>query len=699
MIDAKGLKTEISKIDAVNRTPQPTNVSEVKAFLGLVNYYGKFVRNISSILEPLYGLLKSGIEFEWSNECEKAFQSIKQLLREAPVLAHWDPSLPTYVTCDASPYGVGGVLAQRTAGGGELRPVLHASRTLAPAERNYSQICREGLAIVFAVNRFHDYLYGNKFTLVTDCKPLASIFHENKAIPSMASNRLQRWAVILSAYDYKVKCISSKHNCVADSLSRIPVIEESREYKTESYISFISEQAPIDFKMVAKHTASDKKLQKLMQAIKSNWLYCKDKDLNNFFTIKEYLNIESGCILFGHRVIIPDSLQNGILKMLHACHQGIVKCKSLARGYVYWPGIDADIERECQGCETCANIRPSPAAAPVHPWAWPQVPWYRVHVDFFSLENNTYLVLVDAHSKWIEAHSVGTTSAKITISRLRRIMSCFGLPRELVSDNGPPFSSLDFKVFMESCDINHILVSPYKPSSNGAAESTVKIIKNCLKKAIIEKQDWQLALDKFLLYYRSTPHSLTGKSPAQLLFGRNLRTHYDIIRPSIEDRVRDKQNVINNKRNSKVRQFEIGDRVQFKQFKNNKSFWGKGVIVKRLGPVSYQVGQNDKVFKKHVDHIILRNKAANEKQAPAEEDRNNIHNDSNISDFNIFPYSYPITDKVNSDENSSRNNDNTDPIAAQSNISHSNRLATIEQPNEAATPKRMRRQVQRFVVT
>lgn len=184
VIDASGLKTEIAKIDAVNKTPQPTNASEVKAFLGLVNYYGKFVRNLSSVLEPLYGLLKSNIKFVWSTECEKAFQSIKLLLREAPVLAHWDPSLTTYVTCDASPYGVAGMLAQRAAGGGELRPVLHASRTLSPAERNYSQICREGLAIIFAVNKFHDYLYGNKFTLVTDCKPLASIFHENKAIPS-----------------------------------------------------------------------------------------------------------------------------------------------------------------------------------------------------------------------------------------------------------------------------------------------------------------------------------------------------------------------------------------------------------------------------------------------------------------------------------------------------------------------------------
>lgn len=207
------------------------------------------MRNISSVLEPLYGLLKSDVKFEWSNKCEKAFQSIKRLLREAPVLAHWDPSLPTYVTCDASPYGVGAVLAQRAPGGsGDLRPVLHASRTLSPAERNYSQICREGLAIIFAVNRFHDYLYGIRFTLVTDCKPLASIFHENKAIPSMASNRLQRWAVILSAYNYQVKCISSKHNCVADSLSRIPIIEENKEYRTESYVNFISEQAPIDYR-------------------------------------------------------------------------------------------------------------------------------------------------------------------------------------------------------------------------------------------------------------------------------------------------------------------------------------------------------------------------------------------------------------------------------------------------------------------
>lgn len=695
IIDANGLKTEISKIDAVNRTPQPTNVSEVKAFLGLVNYYGKFVRNISSVLEPLYGLLKSNTKFIWSNECEKAFRSIKLLLREAPVLAHWDPTLPTYVTCDASPYGVAGVLAQRAMASGELRPVLHASRTLSPAERNYSQICREGLAIIFAVNRFHDYLYGNKFTLVTDCKPLASIFHENKAIPSMASNRLQRWAVILSAYNYQVKCIGSKHNCVADSLSRIPVIDENTEHRTESYIKFISEQAPINYKIVAKHTASDKTLQKLIHAINSNWIYCKDKVLKSFFSIKEYLNVESGCVLFGHRVVIPSSLQNEILKMIHACHQGIVKCKSLARGYVYWPGIDADIERECQGCETCMSTRPSPAAAPVHPWAWPQVPWYRVHVDFFSLENHTYFVLVDAHSKWIEAHSIGTTSAKLTIARLRRIISCFGLPRELVSDNGPPFSSFEFKTFMESCGIKHILVSPYKPSSNGAAESAVKIIKYCLKKAMIDKEDLQLGLDKFLLYYRSTPHSLTGKTPAQLIFGRNLRTHCDLVRPNVEDRVRDKQIVIHQKRNTKMRQFEIGDEVQFKQFRNNKSFWEIGIIMKRLGPVSYQVRQNDKLYKKHIDHIMSHSTNMNQKQESVVE--KNINGD--VSDFNIIPSNHKsiINDEIDDAETMVGVGDNNGSIATHSNILHSHR-AEVEEQNEVVTPKRSRRPVQRFVV-
>ncbi|CAG9135829.1 unnamed protein product [Plutella xylostella] len=488
VIDASGLRTEATKIDAINNTPAPGNIAELRAFLGLINYYGKFVVNLSDVLNPLYELLNKKQRYEWSKECETAFKEIKKRLLNAPVLAHFDPELETVVTCDASPYGVSAVLAQRTREGAE-RPVLHASRTLSAAEKNYAQICREGLAVIFAVTKFHDYLYGRHFTLVTDCKPLASIFSENKGIPSMAASRLQ--------------------------------------------------------------------------------------------SIKQYLSIEGGCLLYGHRVVVPRALRAAVLQRLHATHQGMVQMKALARGFVYWPGVDADIERECRACAACQSLRPAPRAAPLHPWAWPQEPWFRLHLDFFSLSGNTiyYLVLVDAHSKWLEAYRVKSTSAQSTIENLRNVFARLGFPREAVTDNGPPFGSTEFGNFMSSCGIKHILVSPYKPSSNGAAESAVKIIKTCLKKAIFERENLDLALDRYLLMYRSTPHSATGRSPAELLLGRELRTPLHLLRPSLADAVRERQRKQVELRGGHLRSFEIGDNVMFKAFQNNKSFWMNGGIL------------------------------------------------------------------------------------------------------------------------
>ncbi|KOB68760.1 Gag-pol polyprotein [Operophtera brumata] len=275
----------------------------------------------------------------------------------------------------------------------------------------------------------------------------------------------------------------------------------------------------------------------------------------------------------------------------------------------------------------------------------------------------------------------------------RKWMRAFGVKFPSAIETKDSIAYVDNSKFNKSMAMDQVLnkfpevFSTSIASSNGAAESTVKIIKSCLKKAMIEREDLQLALDKFLLYYRSTPHSLTGKTPSQLLLGRNIRTHYDVIRPNIEDRVRERQNIMRQQCNNKVRNFEVGDEVQFKQFRNNKTFWEKGVIVKRSGPVSYQVRHNNKVFRKHVDHIISRSTTSTT-QKPVSEKRNI---DYDISDFNIAPYSYPfnVDEGANDVGNRLEANDIVDPVSSNipTNIPHGNRLAVEEQiePPEAGS--------------
>ncbi|KAG5286473.1 hypothetical protein AALO_G00015230 [Alosa alosa] len=215
-INASGLHPLTEKVDAIARAPEPKNVTELKAYLGLLNYYHRFLPKLSTLLAPLHALLKKEGKWSWGSKQQKAFTESKALLQSCSVLVHYDSNKPLILACDASPYGVGAVLSHQMPDGLD-RPIGFVSRTLNAAEKNYSQLDKEGLAVVFGVKKFHKYLYGRKFTIVTDHKPLISLFSEMRAIPQMTSPRIQRWAVTLGAYEYTiiyklVRCVGLLHS-------------------------------------------------------------------------------------------------------------------------------------------------------------------------------------------------------------------------------------------------------------------------------------------------------------------------------------------------------------------------------------------------------------------------------------------------------------------------------------------------------
>ena len=202
-IDAKGLHTTSGKLEAIREAPTPQNVTQLRSFLGLLNYYGKFIANLSTLLHPLNNLLRQGVPWRWSGECAKAFRRAKEALISSQVLAHYDPQLPVKLAADASAYGIGAVISHQYPDGTE-RPIAFASRTLTSSERNYAQLEKEALALVYGVKQFHAYLYGRHFVLVTDHKPLMTILSPSHSIPPLAAARLQRWALTLSAYQYDI---------------------------------------------------------------------------------------------------------------------------------------------------------------------------------------------------------------------------------------------------------------------------------------------------------------------------------------------------------------------------------------------------------------------------------------------------------------------------------------------------------------
>ena len=176
-VHAKGVHTSPKKVEAIVNAPQPKNLSELRSFLGILNYYAKSIPNLSSLLHPMHELLRAEHSWHWSKDCDRAFQKAKESLSQAPVLIHYDPELPLVIAADASPYGIGAVISYQLPDGLE-RPVAFASRTLMKSEQNYAQLEKEALALIFGVKHFHQYLYGRQFLLITDHKPFTSILDQ-----------------------------------------------------------------------------------------------------------------------------------------------------------------------------------------------------------------------------------------------------------------------------------------------------------------------------------------------------------------------------------------------------------------------------------------------------------------------------------------------------------------------------------------
>ena len=218
IIDSQGLHPTQDKVDVIQEAPSPNNLTQLKAYLGLLTYYGRFLPNISKHLFSLYRLLRKNTRWIWSKEEELAFQESKKLLTSSNLLVHFDPSLPLILSCDASMYRIGAVLAHHMSDGSE-KPIGYVSRTLTQAEKHYSQLEKEGLACIFAVKKFHSYLFGHKFLMYTDNLSLKSLFNEKKPVPVQAAGRIQRWALALANYEYTMAFRPTHKHSNADALS------------------------------------------------------------------------------------------------------------------------------------------------------------------------------------------------------------------------------------------------------------------------------------------------------------------------------------------------------------------------------------------------------------------------------------------------------------------------------------------------
>nr|XP_039254270.1 uncharacterized protein K02A2.6-like [Styela clava] len=303
----------------------------------------------------------------------------------------------------------------------------------------------------------------------------------DKSIPKMTAARLQRYAMFLASHQYDIEYRKTENHGNADFLSRFPLSESSHTDDEKYSLRCIFEVLPVTSTEIRKATTNEPILSKVDLVLKGWPNKIKNDELQPYFNRRHELSVHEGCLLWGNRVVIPPKLRSRILEELHESHPGIVKMKALARSYVRWPQLTNSIENRVKECASCQETRKMPANAELHMWEFPSNAWERIHVDFAGpFMDMMFLVVIDAYSKWAEVIPMRSITSQRTIEELRHIFARYGICKQLVSDNGPTFTSEEFANFMKNNGIRHSRSAPFHPSSNGMAERFVGIFKSSL---------------------------------------------------------------------------------------------------------------------------------------------------------------------------------------------------------------------------
>ncbi|XP_063955561.1 uncharacterized protein K02A2.6-like [Lytechinus pictus] len=514
IVSTEGLKPDPKKIEAITKMPTPQSKKGVQQFLGMVNYLGKFIPNLTEKSAPIRLLLEKDVAWHWDDKKEASFKALKEAVTNAPVLKYYDVSKPVKLSVDASQAGTGAVLLQNG------HPVAYASKAFTDAQTRYAQIEKELAAIVFGCKKFHQYIFGRTVDVETDHKPLETIFKK----PLHASPpRLQKMLLNLQKYDLRVTYEKGVNLFISDCLSRNFLANQSDDVDVEEIPICIIDKLPIAdkrMKEIKDETKKDETLQKLRKAILTGWPNEKrevSEEIRQYWEYRELLTVEDELICKDARVIVPKSLRKKMIGKVHChAHQGIEKTKKLARDIMYWPGMSAQIADIVASCEICNTYKQNNANEPMIGHTKPDQPWQKVGSDILELNGKHHLILVDYYSSFFELCELKNMTTSTVIKHCKEHFARYGIPNEFVSDNGPCYASSEFKKFSQEYKFKHVTSSPGYPKSNGKAESAVKIAKNLLRKS----SDIHLAL----LQYRNTPLEGLDASPAQLLMGRRTRT-------------------------------------------------------------------------------------------------------------------------------------------------------------------------------
>ena len=537
-----GMIPDPSKVKAIQNWPTPSSVTEVQRFLGLASYYRRYIKNFANIASPLYHLTNKGVTFQWTNPCQEAFTTLKICLISQPILKCPDFSLPFTLYTDASDSGLGAVLQQGP------NVIAYSSRSLKPAEKNYSVIEKECLALVYAIKYFKHYLLGHCFTVYTDHNPLQWLSAQKM------EGKLSRWALQLQEFEFKILYRRGTHNANADALSRQPCTAATKVICGPSESELIKEQTndPILAKIISYlKTNGNKKPQG------TEW---KHPRYRRWLQLWPQLKLQNGVL---YRCIIkpvskeqrlvpiaPLSLKATYLQQFHdaplGAHQGYMKTLLRLQENVYWVGMATDTQNYCDSCDACNQAKPAlPQPVPLVNMPMGK-PWEMLGVDILkvpmSCQGNSYiLVIQDYFTKWPVAIPLKDQTAEGTVKALIETFSIYGIPTYIHSDQGANFESTLLKETCRAFGIHKSRTTPYHPQGDGLVERTNRSLLQMLRTYCVKSSDWEKWLPLLLYAYRSSTHTSTKCSPYLLMFGREPTLPSDLPGLSTDTYVYSKQ--------------------------------------------------------------------------------------------------------------------------------------------------------------
>ena len=580
IFSSKGVRADPQKIEAITSASPPTNVSELRSFLGMAQYVARFMPNFATVTTPLRQLTRQDAPWQWEESHTEAFNKLKQALSSAQTMTYFDPHKDSDLMVDASPTGLGAILTQ------DGKIVSYASKALTDVERRYSQTEREMLATVWGTEHFHLYLYGSAFTILTDHKPLIGIFKSQRP----ATARIERWRLRLTPYNFELKYRPGKDDeNPADYLSRHPAsTSPPRTDRAEDFINYVCKNAvpkAMTIEQVADETKTDTTLQAVMISIQTGkW---EQPQVQSFKKVRQELTVCGDIILRGSRIVLPSSLHAQAVSLAHAGHQGIVKTKQLLREKVWFPNIDSlaeDTVKQCLPCQASSSHSSPPE--PLKPRQLPGGPWKEISIDFLGPlpSGDMLLVAIDNYSRFPEVEIISSTSAKTVTPKLDAIFARHGIPETVYSDNGPPFNSEDFTMFAKHLGFRHRPVTPLWPQANGEAEHFMSPLMKSIRAVHVEHRSWKQEFNTFLRQYRATPHATTAVSPAEALYNRQIRTTlpsrslpavvsrnvHKVIKTTDALGKAKAKAYYDSRKNAKASPLSIGDTVLAKQRRTNK---------------------------------------------------------------------------------------------------------------------------------